>query len=163
MNRTTLCAALFWLLPFSIALGQSGNCTQHDDSSRPDCPQAIAFFDRVQADLEKGDRQALASLINYPLRTAIDHKKKLVHDRQQFLAHFDQIFDKGVRCAVLSAGEKDVWGNGEGFTVGDGAIWFDAIIPQRERPNAEAPDYWSKYPLKIKTVNNDAYYPCALK
>src|ERR1700756_3375205 len=39
------------------AVAQEGNCTQMDDSSRPDCPGAIAFFHRVQSALQSKDRQ----------------------------------------------------------------------------------------------------------
>jgi hypothetical protein len=160
--RTDLIAALPLVVALT-ALGQSGNCTRKDVSMRPDCPGAIAFFDRVHMALEHDDRQALASLINYPLRTSIDHKQTMVRNRQQFLAHFEEIFDKGVRCEVLSARENDVWGNWQGFMVGGGAIWFDGIIPRGKHPDPDAPDYWTKYPFKIKTINNDAYYPCPSK
>jgi hypothetical protein len=114
----------------------------------------------VHIALKKGDRPTLASLIHYPLRASIDHQQTLVRDRRQFLAHLDEIFDKGIRCAVLSASDKNVWGNWQGFMVGHGAIWFDAIIPGGEHPDPKAPDYWTKYPFKIKTINNDSDYSC---
>ncbi len=91
----------------------------------------------------------------------MNHKTVLIHNRKDFLRHFDEIFDAEVRCAVLNASAKDVWGNWQGFTVAGGALWFEGIIPQGEKPDIDAPDFWTKYPLKIKTVNNDAYYPCA--
>jgi hypothetical protein len=115
----------------------------------------------MHAALEKDDHQALALLIHYPLRATIDHKPTLIRDQQQFLAHFDDIFSKGVRCEVLSASEKDVWGNWQGFTVGAGAIWFDSIIRAAEHPDPKAQDYWKKYPFKIITINNGSDYPCA--
>jgi hypothetical protein len=34
-----------------------GNCTKIDDSSRPDCPVAIAFFNRLQNVLKNDDDQ----------------------------------------------------------------------------------------------------------
>src|SRR6202041_582230 len=77
---------LIEILPLVVSLtavGQSGNCARKDGSTRPDCPGAIAFFDRVHTALEKDDRQALASLIHYPLRTSIDHKQTMVRNRQQ--------------------------------------------------------------------------------
>jgi hypothetical protein len=154
------CLSLLAFISFGVALGQSGNCALRDHPSRPDCPQAIAFFNRVHTALEKDDRETLASLISYPIRVSIGHRQTSVHDRNQFLAHFEQIFDKGVRCAVLGASEKNVWGNWQGFMVGGGAIWFDGIIPKGERPNPGAPNYWSKYPFKIKTINNDTHYRC---
>jgi hypothetical protein len=99
-------------------------------------------------------------LVTYPVLTSINHKRLRIRNQQQLLAHFDDIFDGGVRCSILNATEKDVWGNWQGFTVGGGAVWFDGIIPRGERRDTNAPDYWTKYPFKIKTINNDAQYPC---
>jgi len=143
------------------ALAQSGNCTQKDSSSRPDCSRALAFFRRFQAALRSNDRQTIAALVIYPASTSINHKRIQIRNQQQLLAHFDDIFDAGVRCSILSATEKDVWGNWQGFTVGSGAVWFDGIIPRGVRPDTKAPGYWTEYPFKIKTINNDAQYPCS--
>jgi hypothetical protein len=143
------------------AVAQEGNCTQIDDLSRPDCPGAIAFFHRVQSALQSNDRRTIADVVNYPVLTSVNHKRVRIRSQQQLLAHFDDIFDAGVRCSILNATEKDVWGNWQGFTVGGGAVWFDGIIPQGEHPDTKAPDYWTKYPFKIKTINNDAEYPCS--
>jgi len=143
------------------AVAQEGNCTQMDDSSRPDCPGAIAFFHRFQSALRGKDRHTIAAMVNYPVLTNISHRQVRIRDQQHLLAHFDEIFDAGVRCSILNATEKDVWGNWQGFTVGGGAVWFDGIIPQGEPPDPKAPDYWTKYRFKIKTINNDAEYPCA--
>jgi hypothetical protein len=144
----------------AAALGQGGNCTQKDSSSRPDCPGAIAFFRNFQTALRANDSNAIAGMVAYPLLTTAHHKSVRIRNQQQLLAHFDEVFDSGVRCVVLGATEKDVWGNWQGFTIDGGAVWFDGIIPANEKPDTKAPDYWTKYPFKIKTVNNDSYYPC---
>jgi hypothetical protein len=142
------------------AVAQEGNCTH--DSSRPDCPGAIAFFHRFQSALQSKDRRTIAAMVTYPVLTSINHKRVRIRTQQQLLAHFDDIFDAGLRCSILNATEKDVWGNWQGFTVGEGAVWFDRIIiPQGERLDTKAPDYWTKHPFKIKTINNDAEYPCS--
>lgn len=142
------------------AVAQTGNCTQTDGSTRPDCPGALAFFQSFQSALQKNDHQAVASLITYPVLTSLHHKRVRITKRAQLLAHFDDIFDEGVRCAILNATEKDVWGNWQGFTVDGGAVWFDSIIPKGEHPDVKAPDFWKRYPFKIKTINNDGQYPC---
>ena len=156
--------AFFTLAIVSIAgsaVAQSGNCTQIDSSSRPDCPRALAFFHRIQSAFQSYDRRTIAALVTYPVLTSLNHKRVHIRDQQQLLAHFDEIFDAGVRCSILNATERDVWGNWQGFTVGGGAVWFDGIIPRGERPDTKAPDYWTKYQFKIKAINNDAQYPCS--
>ena len=141
------------------AVAQAGNCTQTDSSTRPDCPGALAFFHGLQSALQRNDRQAVASLVSYPVLTSLHHKRVHITKRTQLLAHFDDIFDEGVRCAILSATEKDVWGNWQGFTVDGGAVWFDGIIPQGEHRDVKEPDFWARYSFKIKTINNDGQYP----
>jgi hypothetical protein len=143
------------------SLAQSGNCTQKDEATRPDCPGAIAFFNQIHNALAANNRQKLASLMNYPLRARSGQKSILIRSPSEFLTRFDETFDAGVRCSILGAQSSEVWGNSDGFTVGSGAIWFEGIIPKGEHPNVNAPDYWTKYPFKIITVNNEAYYPCA--
>jgi uncharacterized protein YecT (DUF1311 family) len=131
-----------------------GNCTKRDSSTRPDCPGALVFFQKLQAALKADDRETVANLVNYPLRTIQKGKPAKVNNRQAFLANFDGVFDESIRCAVLSANANEVWGNYSGFTVGNGAVWFDGIIPKGEVPDTKAPDYWTKYPFKVVTLNN---------
>jgi hypothetical protein len=130
------------------------------DGSRPDCARAVEFYHRVKTALQSDDRKTLAGMIEYPLLARLNHRKVRVADRRELVAHFDEIFDPQVRCAILNSTERDVWGNSNGFTVGNGAIWFDGIIPSSEHPNPNAPDFWTKYPFRIKTVNNESNYGC---
>lgn len=151
---------LLGLLVPTVAVAQTGNCVQTDNSSRPDCPRALAFFRELQSALHANNRHAVAAMIAYPLLTTAHHKTVHITNERELLAHFDDIFDRGVRCVILHATEKDVWGNSQGFTVDGGALWFDGIIPATEKADPNAPDFWTKYPFKIKTVNNGSEYPC---
>ena len=137
-----------------------GNCVQKDDSSRPDCPRALAFFREFQSELQSNNRRAVARMVAYPLLTTDHHRTVQITSGRGLLAHFDQIFNDRVRCLILHASEKDVWGNWQGFTLDSGAVWFDGILPLTEKADPTAPDYWTKYPFKIKTVNNGSEYPC---
>jgi hypothetical protein len=56
-----------------------------------------------------------------------------------------------VRSAILKATPDDVWGNSRGFMIGDGAIWFDAVIPMKLAGHPTAAG--AKYPFKLITVN----------
>ncbi len=146
-----------WVLPAiacfaALALAQdTGNCTSHDASTRPDCPDAIAFFQRLQAAVKVGDKAQLASMVSYPLRTSQHGHRVKIRNRQQFLQAYSQVFSAPVICAVEAAEPSDVWGNYQGFMVGNGVIWSDQIIPASVK-NAE-PDS-GKYPFKIIAINN---------
>jgi len=152
------------LLVAPSALCGEGNCTKLDDSSRPDCPSAIAFLNKLQTVLRNDDRNTVASLVRYPLLTSLHAKKVRIADRAQLLTHYEEIFDAGIRCSVLNATAKDLWGNWQGFTTGNGAVWFDGVIPATEKVNTNATDYWTKHPFKIVTVNNGSVtIPCKSK
>jgi hypothetical protein len=130
----------------------TGNCTHPDPATRPGCPGAIAFLAKFQDALKRNDREAVASLVNYPLLATPDDKIH-IRSRAQLLANFDRVFNPPVRATILKATADDVWGNVHGFMVGRGVIWFDGIIPRNAHPDPSAPDYWKKYPFKIITVN----------
>lgn len=133
---------------------QPGNCTAKKGSTRPDCPQAIAFFEKLQAAVKQDARDQVTSMVSFPMRTALAGKRVVIHSQQQFLANYDRIFTAAVRCALLHAEKSSVWGRDQGFTFADGTIWWDAIIAAGDKTSADAPGYASKFPMKIITVNN---------
>lgn len=128
-----------------------GNCTHPDPVTWPDCPDAIAFLAKFQSALKSNDREAVASLVNYPLLVTGAAGKMHVGSRVQLLASFDGVFTSAVRSAILKATPDDVWGNDQGFMIGDGLIWFDGIVPRDQAGSPSTPD--TKYPFKIITVN----------
>jgi hypothetical protein len=95
------------ILPI-VARAQERTC-----NNRPDGPGAIAFFHGLQSAVQKNDRQAIAGMIDYPVRGSLQHKSVRVRSTQELLAHFDEIFNKGVHCSILGASETDVWGTGK--------------------------------------------------
>ncbi len=75
----------------------------------------------------------------------------MIRNRQQFLQAYSQVFTPQVICAVEAAKPSDVWGNYQGFMVGQGVIWWDQIIPASvKNPQPDS----GKYPFKIIAVNN---------
>jgi hypothetical protein len=121
-----------------------GNCATGGKPARPDCTRAIAFLSEFQNAFRDDNRKKVAGLIEYPLLTSLRGKRVNVRSAAELLAHYDEIFDVGVRCAILGANAKSVWGNWQGFMIGNGEIWFDGIIPQGEKPDPNSPDFWKK-------------------
>ena len=162
-RRKTRHALLFPLLLALVIVGSAlaraqehapqGNCTHPDPASRPDCPGAIAFLAKFQDALKSNNRDTVAHLVNYPLLVGNTVGQRHIRSRAQLLANFDLIFTPPIRAAILKGTPDDVWGNYRGFMIGDGVIWFDAVIPRNAHPDPSAPDYWKKYPFKIITVN----------
>lgn len=125
-----------------------GNCTHHDAATRPDCPAAIAFLAKFQDALKGNNKNAVASLIRFPLLVTAGGKRRLT--RTQLLADFDHVFNPTLRAAILSATPDDVWGNVHGFMVARGAIWFDTVIPRNGATDEKS---LAKSPMKLITIN----------
>jgi hypothetical protein len=130
-----------------------GNCTHPGAATRPDCPEAIAFLAKFQDALKSDSHEAVALLVNYPLLVTGAAGRTHVRSRAQLLSSFDGIFTATVRNAVLKATPDDVWGNDQGFMIGDGVIWFDSIIPRNQAGRPSATGDAAKYPFKLITVN----------
>jgi len=130
-----------------------GNCTHSGPATRPDFPDAIAFLAKFQDALKINDHEAVALLVNYPLLITGAAGRTRVRSRAQLLASFDGIFTLTVRNAILKATPDDVWGNYQGFMIGDGVIWFDGILPRNQAGHPSAPDDAAKHPFKLITVN----------
>jgi hypothetical protein len=127
---------------------------QTNDSARPDTPEARAFFTQLQQRFRANDRRDIANLVEYPLLTTLHGRKTRIRNRTNLLSHFDEIFDTGIRCALLGSTDQDVWGNSHGFTIqydgNIGRIWFDGFLG----PNQ------STYQYRLMTVNNGPLNKC---
>ena len=150
-----LLSLLFALTSPARAQQQSpqGNCTHPDPSTRPDCPDAIAFLAKFQDALKSNNREAVALLVNYPLLVTGAAGRTHVRSRAQLLSSFDGVFTATVSGAILKAAQDDVWGNSNGFMIGDGVIWFDGIMPRNQTDHSSTSGDAAKYPFKLITVN----------
>jgi len=139
-----------------LTFGQETN----PGSVRPDYSRAVIFFHRLQDALRRNDREEISRIVQYPLRARLHGKLAKIRTRQEFVKDFDLLFDSSVRCVILHATDKSVWGNWRGFTVDGGAIWFDDISPPGTNDDTDAPDFWTKGKFFIITMNNDSFYDC---
>lgn len=162
MSSTSLVRLARYSLRIAIAIAclaglslaqETGNCTTREPATRSDCPGAIVFFQQVQAAVTTGNKTALASMVSYPMRAALNGKRVQIRTRHQFLQMYPQLFNRTVVCAIKSAKDSDVWGNYQGFMVGNGVIWWDAVIPTAgKNPQPDS----GTYPFKIISLNNES-------
>ena len=153
--------SLFWVI-VSLAIlvipgfgQQAGNCTAKDSSTRPDCPGAVAFFEKLQTAVKANKRAEVAAMIRYPIKIFVHGKPMELPNQETLLSHYDLAFNSSMLCAIGKASATQVWGNYQGFTFDSGEVWWDGIIPPGESPDISANDYWKKYPFKIITLNNE--------
>ena len=131
----------------AIALAQ-----EKPECALPDCDQAKAFFGKFQKAIEANQKQEVAAMVRYPLRSYRNGKATAFKTKAQLVAGYDTVFTPGVRCAIQLATLSDVWGNWRGFTISAGAIWWDRNIPS-SAPNVQTGDL-SKYPFGVFGVNH---------
>ncbi len=94
----------------------------------------------------------MAAMVSYPLHATQNGKRIQIRTRQQLLQKYSQLFNPAVVCAIMSAKASDVWGNYQGFMIGNGVIWWDAVIPSTEKnPQTES----GKYSFKVIAINNE--------
>jgi len=157
-DRAILCRiSLAEIVVFSVLLVlPAGVCTQAKSAcTLPDCDQAKDFFAKVQKAIDADQRQDVAAMVSYPLRSYRDGKLTAVKTKAELLARYDSIFDPGTRCAIKAATVEDVWGNWHGFTVSAGVIWWDRIIPDSvAQKGTIQPSDLSKYPFGVISVNH---------
>jgi hypothetical protein len=78
-------------------------------------------------------------MVFYPLRVNGEYR---VHNKTAFLRHYDRIFDKKVREAIVRQIPECILGNWQGFRTELGEVWV------------EAPNYG---PMKLIAVNNESW------
>lgn len=132
----------------SAVLGQSAEniCTT---TSRPDCREAVAFFDSFQKAVANDKRDAVVSMVRFPLRVQLEGHSAMIKNKSELLRKYDKVFTGTVRCAIAGAKRAEVWGNWQGYTTAGGVAWWEA----RAAANP---------PFKLITVNNGgAYQGCS--
>ena len=101
------------------------------DSGAPDWvldDRAYAtFLNRLQNAVRSNDRNAVASMIAYPVRVNSNGKSRSYSNRRALLADYDQVFTARVRSAILNQRFEQLFGRDQGVMIGDGAVWFDHI------------------------------------
>ncbi len=116
------------------------------DSSTVDAfgPQAAAraraFLAELQAAVTADDKRKVAFMTAYPLRVFSENRKRIIRNRSEFLASYNEIFTPSVKESVIKQSAACLFGNWQGAMAGRGAVWFQE----------------SDGVFKIITVNEDA-------
>lgn len=85
------------------------------------------FLVDLRRALSAGDRDAVATLCRYPLSVNSAGKTKMLNDRGELLARFEEVFTARIRRAVIESAEPTQTG-WRGFMIGDGEVWFDSVV-----------------------------------
>lgn len=88
-------------------------------------PQAFeTFYGKLQKWVSKGNKEAIARHVQYPLRVNKDGQSRFVVDEKQFVTEYDQIMTEKVRHALQQQDVKQTFVNYQGVMVGNGELWL---------------------------------------
>jgi hypothetical protein len=110
------------------------------ESRLKDTPKAMAFFEKLRAAVDRDDRDAVAEMVQFPLRV---NGKFRIATRKEFLRVYDRVFDTKVREAIKRQRTECIFGNWQGFMAGRGDVWFE-YTPKDQN-------------FKVIAVNNDRW------
>lgn len=114
-------------------------------------PAFRLFIRDLQRAISTGNREAVLRMIRYPLRvngsntsgTRFTHRS--YRNAAAVRASFGRIFDQAVRRDILAQRYDMLWGNWQGYMIGNGTLWFDRICLTRScRPEG---------PVRIVAIN----------
>ena len=90
-------------------------------------------FNTVKSLVAKGEKEKVAEYIRYPLTSA----NITVTNKEEFVKNYDTIITEGVKNAFVNQKVEETFVNYKGVMVGNGQIWFGAIIDN----NLKTPKY----------------------
>ncbi|MCW8060438.1 hypothetical protein [Agrobacterium tumefaciens] len=85
------------------------------------------FFEKLQKAIATSDKQAVASMVDYPFRARIAGKAIKINDAAHFLADYDKIITAKVKQAILKQTYPTLFANWQGVSIGDGEVWFSGV------------------------------------
>src|SRR6185312_10492532 len=98
--------------------------------------------DRMGSDLARESREFLkqlktaalsnrktkvAGMVHYPLKVFVDNSMHQIRSPAEFVSDYERIVTPHVKKALLDQSVKCLFGNTDGFMVGDGEIWFTEV------------------------------------
>ena len=152
MNRL---AVIVILVLSAFCNTQRTSAQTHDESSKgPDYERALIFFHQLQSAVKANDRIQVEHSIHYPVRVNLHGHLVTIRRRSAFITNYPQIFTTATRDYIAKSKDTDLWWRDQGYTIGNGVVWFDAFIPRgKPFPAVDSPAFWTSGSFGIKTVN----------
>jgi len=76
--------------------------------------------------LKKGDRQAVAARIAYPITVRLDGRNRRFKSSADLLPHFEAVFTPEYTARILKAVPRNMFVRDQGAMLGNGEVWFNA-------------------------------------
>jgi len=100
----------------------------------PDNPFAVAgiqdpaaftsYFEKLQKNVAKNNKAAVADSITFPLRVNHNGKSVMIKSKKEFIKKYDNIMTAKVKKKLLAQKIDNLFVNWKGVMVGDGEVWL---------------------------------------
>jgi hypothetical protein len=94
-----------------------------------DLSDAETFFLLLKTSTLAGDSSRVAEQIAYPLNVKVRGQMTTLHNAEEFLKDYDQVFNPTILQALATASETDLANLPSGIRVGNGELWFGLFCP----------------------------------
>ncbi len=82
------------------------------------------YFAKLQKAVEDNKPKEVADLVSYPMNLNKDNKTFVIHNKNEFIKKYDQIFTSRVREQLSAQKADKVFVNWKGIMVGEGDLWI---------------------------------------
>ena len=107
--------------------------------------EKITSYTNLQQAIDKGDKQAVTSMISYPVVVFINFRRQVIKTESSFLKNYDLVFDKRLKDFLLGSKVEELWSKSDGVATSGGEIWFSGVAKDPQHPD--------KYEIKIIAIN----------
>jgi hypothetical protein len=107
--------------------------------------EAQQFFKALQQAIDKRDKQAVASMVSYPIVVVINGKRQSIKNDVSMIKNYDYVFDKRLSEFLVQTKIEELWARDQGVATPGGEIWFSGVNKD--------PQHLDKYEIKIIAIN----------
>jgi hypothetical protein len=93
---------------------------------------AETFFLILKIAVAAGDDHLVASKVYYPINVKINGQMTTLHNADEFLENYSQVFNQTLLEALKNTSETDLSNLPNGIRVGNGELWFGLFCPDTD-------------------------------
>jgi hypothetical protein len=102
------------------------------------------FMKKIKVSILGGDKEWIASHINFPLKTSISNNLVIIRNKKQLIDNFEKIFHPEFKNEIKSSCVCNMSSNYQGVMLGHGQIWIN------NKPNSTQ----DNFDFIITAINN---------
>lgn len=107
----------------------------------------IEFYKEFKSAVVNEDQAAVAGMISYPLKVKLSDGKRIIRNKKELLASYDEIFTDEVIEVITNQKKKDLFVNSQGVMFGNGEVWFSGVGTDEDEESTR---------VKVIAINTEA-------